>query len=269
MTSRGVIFRRSLRDARWAVLGWGIAVGLISMFVIFLYPTMTQFEGLAEMMESPIYKAFLGEAADAAAFLTPEGFFAVYVVIFTPIYIAIYMVLLGLGATAGEEERNTIDLLLSTPTPRWQLITEKALAVVVITVVLLLINLVFCVIGVMLTPEMPLSFGQMLVGTISMLPISLLFGAIALLLSTLLRSRYMAGTLTGLIIVIAYMVTTLSQIATEALGTIKYLSFFTYFRATKIMAEGIQWGDFLLLSAVTVVLFVLSVVAFERRDLAA
>lgn len=269
MTSRGVIFRRSLVDARWAILGWGIAIGLLSMFVIMLFPTMTQFEGLAELLESPIYKAFLGEGADAAAFLTPQGFFAVYVVLFTPIYIAIYMVLLGLGATAGEEDRHTIDLILSTPTPRWQLVVEKGLAALVITIALLVINMLFCLLGVAITPDMPLTFEEILRGTLSMLPISLVFVGIALLLATLLKSRYLAGALTGLILLVAYMLTTLSEVATEALGTVKYLSFFSYHRGVVIMMEGMQWGDFLLLCVVAIVLFVLAIGAFQRRDLAA
>ncbi len=267
LTSRGVIFWRSLRDARWIVLGWGIVIGLFTLFVILLFPTITQFEGMAQMLESPIYRAFLGDAADAAAFLTPPGFYAIYVVAFTPLYIAIYMVLLGIGATAGEEDRGTLDLLLTTPTPRWQLVTEKFLAIIVIVVLLLVINSAFAVLGIALTPEMTISFSQIAASTLAMVPISVLIAAIALFLATLLRSRFLAGALTGVLIVGSYLVTTLSTVATDALGTLKYLSFYTYHRSVTIMNEGIQWGDFLLLTAATIILFALAVFAFQRRDI--
>lgn len=269
MTSRGIIFRRTVYDARWAIFGWGVSIGLITLLVILLFPTITQFQGFAELLESPIYKALLGEAASAAAFLTPAGFFAIYVVTFVPIYIAVYMVLLGLGATATEEDRNTIDLLLTTPTPRWQLVLEKFIAIIAVAALLLVINLVFAIIGVMITPEMTLSVGQMVAGTVAMLPICLLMAAVALLLSTVLRSRFLAGALTGLFIIASYMVNTLSQVATEALGTVKYLSIFTYHRALPIMQDGIQWGDFALLSVITLMLLGLAVAAFQRRDILA
>lgn len=266
MTSRGVIFRRTLYDSRWAIIGWGGVIGLLTFFIMLIFPTMKQLGSFGELLESPIYKALLGEAADAAAFLTPPGFYAIYVVTFTPVYIAVYMVLMGLGATAGEEDRSTMDLLLSTPTPRWQLVTEKALAIVAITALLLLINLIFSILGVAVTPEMTLSVGRLIEGTLAMLPISLLMAALALALATVLRSRLLAGGLTGVIIIASYMLTTLSAVAPEALGTIKYLSFFTYHRALPVMMDGLRWGDFALLSVVTVLLFGAALAAFQRRD---
>lgn len=267
MTSRGVIFWRTLRDARWIVLGWGVAIGLMTLLIMIIFPTMTQFEALADLVNSPIYKALLGEAADGTAFFEPEGFYAGYVVIFTPIYIAVYMVLLGLGATAGEEDRNTMDLLLSTSTPRWQIVVEKFLAIIVIILLLLLINLLFSLVGRVVTPEMAIPVGRLIEGNLSMLPISLVMASFALLFGTLLRSRLLAGGLTGIIIVASYMLTTLSNVATEALGTLKYLSFFSYHRGMAIMFDGMQWGDFLILLVVSLILGGLAVVAFQRRDI--
>lgn len=269
LTSRGVIFRRALRDSRLGIVGWGIGIGLVSLFVIMLFPTMTEMSGFAELLNAPIYKAMLGEAADAAAFMTPPGFYAIYVVMFVPLYVAVYMVLLGLGVTAVEEDRSTLDLLLSTPTPRWQVVTEKFLAIIVIAALLLVINFVFSVVGVALTPGMDVSVGAMAAGSLAMLPITVVMAAMTLLLSTALRSRFLAGALTGGIIIASYMVTNLAQVASEALGTVKYLSIFTYHRALPIMTEGIRWGDFAVLTALTVIFFALALVAFQRRDLMA
>ncbi|MBL8133728.1 MAG: ABC transporter permease subunit [Anaerolineae bacterium] len=269
MTSVGVIFRRALRDARWGIIGWGIAVGSVTLFVVLLFPTMKAFGGFGELLESPIYKALLGEAADAAAFMTPAGFFGIYVVMFVPLYIAIYMVLLGLGVTALEEDRSTIDLLLSTPTPRWQLVVEKFLAIIVIAGLLLSINFVFGVFGVLITPEMDVPLGSVAAGSLAMLPILVVMAALALLLATTLRSRFLAGALAGVIIIGSYMLTNLAQVAADTLGTVKYLSIFTYHRAVPIMVDGIRWGDFAVLSVISLVMLGLAIIAFQRRDLLA
>ncbi len=267
MNNAGVIFKRALRDSRLGILGWGIGLGLINMLIILMYPTITVIEGFTEILESPFYKAFLGEAADAAAFVTPEGFIAVYALTFMPLYLAVYLVILGLGITAGEEGRGTIDLLLSTPISRWQLVAEKSAALVVIITLVLIIHQFGVLIGILVTPEMELSFGRLIEATIAMIPVMLVISAVALFFSTVMRSRMMAAGITGAIIIAAYLVTNLSTIATEALGTVKYLSFFTYFQAMKIMQNGIVWRDFVIMSVLAIVLFGLSLWAFQRRDL--
>ncbi len=268
MNNPGIIFKRTLWDSRMGIIGWGVGVGLITLLIVVLFPTITQIKGFAEMLESPIYKAFLGEAADAAAFLTPEGFLAVYVVAFTPLYLAIYLVMLGLNVTAGEEERGTIDLLMSTPIPRWQVIVEKFLAIVVITLLILAINFALGLAGLLITPDMTVSPIRLAEGSLAMLPVSVLMAALAMLLATVTRSRGLAGGLTGAVIIASYMITTLSEVATEALGPVKPLSFFTYHHSVQIMREGILWGDFLLLSTITVVMVGLALFFFQRRDLA-
>ena len=174
MNATGIIFRRTLRDSRGGILGWGIGIGLITVMVILLYPTLTQFEGFAQMLESPIYKAMLGEMADAAAFLSPEGFIAVYVLALAPLYLAVYLVILGLNVTAGEEERGTVDLLLSTPTPRWQVIVEKFAAMIVITVLIFAINYVMALAALALTPEMDVSPLRMAEGKNSPRPLGVM-----------------------------------------------------------------------------------------------
>ncbi|MCB9455734.1 MAG: ABC transporter permease subunit [Anaerolineaceae bacterium] len=268
MNNPGIIFKRTLWDSRMGIIGWGVGIGLITMLIVALFPTITEFEGFAQMMENPIYKALLGEAADAAAFLTPEGFIAIYVVAFTPLYLAIYLVMLGLNVTAGEEERGTIDLLMSTPTPRWQVIVEKFLAIVVTTLLILGINFALGLVGLLITPEMTVSPIRLAEGSLAMLPISALMAGLALLLGTVTRSRGAAGGIAGGIIIASYMITTLSEVATEALGPVKPFSFFTYHHSIQIMREGILWGDFVLLSVITAVLVGLGIFFFQQRDLA-
>ena len=50
--------------ATWS-MAWAPMMALITMLVMVLYPTIQQFEGIAELMENPIFSAMLGEAADA------------------------------------------------------------------------------------------------------------------------------------------------------------------------------------------------------------
>ena len=268
MNNTGVIFRRTLWDSRVGILSWGIGLGLLALMEVTLYPSISEaFSGLTELLDSPLYRAFLGENADAAAFATPGGFIAIYMLAFVPLYMAVYMVLLGLGIVGNEEERGSIDVLLGAPIPRWQVIVEKAAAVLVIVVAVLALNGLGAAIGVLLTPEMTLPLGRLVEGTIAMLPVVLVMAALALFFSTVLRSRNLAAGVTGAIIIASYFITNLAEVAQEALGTIKQASFFTYYSPLQIMQEGMIWSEFLVLLVIALALLGLSIYAFQRRDL--
>lgn len=268
--STGVIFKRMLWDSRIGILAWGIGLGLLALVEILMFPTISQaFTGIADLLNSPLYRAILGESADAAAFATPYGFIAMYMVTFVPLYLAVYAVILGLGVTANEEERGSIDILLGAPIPRWQIIVEKFAALVVILALILLLNGLGAWLGVLLTPDMQsLSAGRLFEGTLSMLPVTLFMAAAALCFSTILRSRNLAAGLTGALIIVSYFVNNLAVVAPEALSAVRRLSFFSYFAPVPIMRDGIVWADFALLSVLVAVLVGLAIVAFRRRDLA-
>ena len=269
MKNVGVIFKRMLWDSRIGILSWGIGLGLIAMAEITLYPSISEaFAGLTELLESPFYKAFLGENANAEAFTTPAGYISTYMLAFVPLYLAVYAVLLGLGVIANEEERGTIDVLLGTPIPRWQVLVEKFAAVLVILLLVLLLNGIGAVIGVVLTPELDVSLARVVEGSISMLPLTLVMAAMALFFSTVLHSRNLAAGITGAIIIASYFTSNLAEVAKEALGTIKQFSFYSYYSPLQTMQNGIVWNDFLILWVMVLALFGLSIFAFQRRDLA-
>lgn len=270
MKNAGVIFKRSLWDSRLGILAWGIGLAVTALVELLLFPSISKaFAGMTELLSSPLYRAFLGEAADAASFATPQGYIAMYMMAFVPLYLAVYAVILGLGITAGEEERGTIDILLGTPIPRWQVIVEKFAALVVIMTCILLLNSIGAMFGVLLTPELQtLPLTRLLEAAVAMLPITLLMAAFALFFSTVLRSRSLAAGLTGALIIGSYFVTNLSEVAREALSTVKQFSFYSYYSPMQTMQEGVIWPEFALLLALAVALVGLSLVAFQRRDLA-
>jgi len=270
MKNAGVIFKRTLWDSRIGILSWGIGLGILALGELTLFPSISEaFAGMTELLNSPFYKAFLGENADAAAFATPAGYISTYMLAFVPLYVAVYAVLLGLGVVANEEERGTLDVLLGTPIPRWQVIVEKAAAVLVILLAVLLLNGVGAMLGVLITPELAdISLARVIEGSFSMLPVTLVMAALALFFSTVFRSRNVAAGVTGAIIIASYFITNLSSIAQEALGTIKQFSFYSYYSPLQTMQNGIIWNEFLILCVIVLALFGLSIYAFQRRDIA-
>jgi len=261
----GIIFRRTLRDSRLGALGWGLMLASVGFMVIALFPSIDgMLSQFGELLETPIVKALVG---DMDQFATMEGFLGVKLFSMLPLILAVYAVLFALGMVAGEEARGTLDILLSTPAPRWQILVEKAAALVVALLIIGAMMLLGMLAGSLTIPDFPLMAGRLAAGVLNALPPTLLMAALALLLSTVLRSRGTAGGVTTAIAVGAYFLTTLTDMTSGVLNALKYLSFYQYYNGAEVLIEGIYWPGFIGLLAAAGVLFALAVVFFQRRDL--
>ena len=262
----GVVFRRVLYDSRRTILGWGIGMGIYALYVIIIYPTIQQFSDLAGLFENPVVKAFLGNL-DPAQFTSPGGVLGTYFFLFAPLVFAVLAVLYGLNITATEEDRGTLDLLLSTPLKRWQLILEKFAALVVVLAAILGFVLVGFLLGMLITPSLSLSVGALLLGVVNVFPVVLLMAVMTLLLSTVLRSRGTAAGIVAAVVVASYFIFTLSDMMQAPASNVRYGSFFTYYGGSTVLINGINWGYFLLLTGLTVILLGISLWTFQRRDI--
>ena len=266
MNNAGVIFKRALRDSRNTILGWGIGLAVYAIYVAVLYPFMQYFQELGQLLYYPLMKAFLGDL-DVAEFTSPGGVLGSYFFLFAPLLLAILAVVYGLGITAAEEDRGTLDVLLSLPVPRWRLIVEKFAALIVILALILVITLVGFLIGLAVTPSLTINVGDVLLAVLNILPVTLFMTTLTLLLATVLRSRGTVGGIVAAIVVASYFLDTLSALMEEPLSNMRYASIFHYYRGGTVLLEGVDWGGFLLLTVGTAVLLGLSLLAFQRRDL--
>ncbi|MFC1960624.1 ABC transporter permease subunit [Chloroflexota bacterium] len=265
MGVQGVMFRRALFDARKGIAGWGLALGGLGLMMMVMFP---QIEGMLEafgpLLESPMIKSMVG---DVAQFASLEGFLGIKLFSMMPLMLGVYVVLFALGMVAGEEEKGTLDVLLSTPTPRWRVIGEKFGALLVAVLVILLIFAVGLVAGLLTLPDATLTVGALLVAVLNMLPVTLFIAALTLLLSVVLRSRNTAGGVAAALLAASYFMTTLGDMVDGPLGKIKYLSFFQYYDGTNVLTTGVNWAGFVGLLIVAGLLVALSVYFFEQRDL--
>jgi ABC-2 type transport system permease protein len=265
MNNTGVIFKQALRDARRTIIGWGLGLATYVLFMVLIYPTMQNFQQLNDMLELPIFQAMVG--TEFVDITSPSGYLGMYLFLYTPLLLAVFAILYGLGITAAEEDHGTLDVLLAAPIPRWQLIVEKFAAAIVIVLLILLSMLAAFVIGLLLTPALQVDWGTLILALVNALPITLLMVALTLLLSTIFRSRGLVGGILTVLIVASYFMWTLADLVTEPMTNMRYFSLFNYYNGATVLAEGVDWGGFALLSVVTAAVVGLSLLTFQRRDL--
>src|SRR5690349_18178658 len=130
------IFLKTLRDYRIAILGWGIGMGLT---------IVSPMASVAALISTPAQRAALASLAaqfawnaDPVAAGTVGGYatFKIGVFIFL---VCVWPLLAATRTLRGEEDRGSLDVLLSAPRSRTRVAVEKIAA---IWVALLLIGLI-------------------------------------------------------------------------------------------------------------------------------
>ncbi len=259
------VFLKTLRDQRTPLLWWAVGMTALGLYMGVFYPSIAkpEFVNLLEMYPASI-KALLGEMASLA---TPEGYVDAYMFsMMVPLLFLIYGMILGSGAVAQEEERGTLDWLLSKPLKRWQIVAHKAVAIVVLTAGLGVATWLGMALG-SLAADMKLNLTRLAEATFSNVLLGLAFAALTLALSCLRGSRGFAAGIAGAVGVASYFINAYAPLV-EGLKPYRGWSLFYHAQGAKPLLNGLQWEHAAVMGGVALVLFVVSLFAFERRDVA-
>jgi len=260
------VFLKTLRDLRWPVFWAGLGLGVLGFYFIWLFPTFMGDLDLQAMLDSfpPALMALVG--GPLIDLSTPSGFLNMELFpLMLPLILGGFAITLGSGATAAEESRGTLDLVLSEPVQRWRVVTEKVLAMTLATSVVAAALFVGVQLGAALggvaVPAGNLA-GALVSGTL----LALAFGAMALAVGCWTGNRPLARGIVGAVFVVTYFINALAPLV-EVLDDIQAVSPFFYYLEANPIRNGIDWAHAGVLAAIAVVGFVVALVGFERRDL--
>ncbi len=187
------VFLKSLRDFRVPILGWGLGTGLLMYAVLSAVPSLiTTQKARDELVSLAGQFAWIAEPVHVD---TPGGY-ATWKYGFTILVIALWPILVGSRTLRGEEERGSLDVLLSLPRGRGRVALEKLAA---IWTALLLMGLLIALLafGAGSRVNAGFSFGDALLFGLNLALISAVFGGISLLLSQFTQERRTASGVTG------------------------------------------------------------------------
>jgi len=261
------VFSKSLRDRRRSLFWW---VGGIAAYVIFLdafWPFIQdQQEEIGELIDRfpPALLAVFGVDAagdlfSAAGYLNSRSFGWVVPMVFT-----IYAAALGARAIAGEEEDNTIDILLANPISRSRLVIEKFAAMAVVMTVLGGALLASLLAGDALF-GLGIPAARYLAGSFSAVLLGIVFGGIALVVGATLGSRGPAFGAVAAGSVAGFLLDSLARIVTE-LKPFQKVSPFYYYGSSELLVRGLNPVHALVLALIALLMLALAVLGFRKRD---
>ena len=249
--------------SRWgAVLGWGIGLGLYGVMYVAIYPQIG--EQMKAVADIPLYQAM---GIDMHSF---EGYMASSLVGIMPIILAIYVIMTSTATLAGEDDKGTLELIVTMPLKRWQIITMKATALVVVTFLILVIAGLCSAIALSWAKtsfEVDVTPTQFFIAILSGWPITLAFLMIGLFFSAYFPNQATASMAATVIFLVSYFGEILAGLV-ESLDAIQRFSLFYYFDSSaELFSKGVQARDVAVLLGVAAVFFILALLSFQRRDI--
>lgn len=261
----GNVFLKTLRDQKRSLFWWVIGVAALSIFTVLFYPSIAgdpAFDEMLERLPEALSRAMLGDVTDLTS---PEGYLNSQLFVFmVPLVLMIFTVGKGSGAIAGEEEKGTLELLLSYPLRRWRLVVDKFLAMVVATAVIATGIWFSLFVGAIMV-DMEIGAWRLAEATFSAALLSLVFGTFALALASATGKRNMSIGVTAGLATAAYLLNAMAPLA-ESLEPSRKFSPFYYYSSGDPLSNGLDPLHVLMMAALVAIFLTISAVTFERRD---
>ncbi len=264
MTS--AILGKTLRDRRRAVMGYGLGIAALAVWLGLLFPLMRESDDFIAFMDNLPSGMLSAFGIDSATFLSAAGFLTAYLYsLFAPLFILFFVISAAGAEIMGEERDGLMDMLLSLPVSRTRVFLEKAAGVglaalalvAVLTAALLVVNPIF---------DLALSMTGVLAAGLSLWLLGILFGSVTLVAGTFTGRGVVAGGAGGSLAFLAWFITGFSDLY-PPLQSINGVSPFTWYQEPNPLVVGVGAGHLWLALAAAALLTVAGFL-FHRRDIA-
>ena len=254
------------RRARYAPVAWGVPLGLLCVMIVAVFPSIASSPQLDQLIDS--YPEAFKEAfgVTEASFRTVEGYLAAEVFsLIAPLATAYFVIHLLARAICGSDQRGVLDVLLSAPLRRREVLAGWFVAAAAALAAILVVVAVLCQLGAVAF-GVDLGVDHTLAAVANLWPLSVFFGGLTLLLAGLSsRMHAVTGMATGALVGM-YFLEVLGKLS-DTVAKADGLSAFHYYGSA--IENGIDPVAFAGLTAAGLLLAAVGAVLFERRDVRA
>ena len=260
------IFVREFKANLKSLIIWSV---IISLLIIIGAAKFTAYFGNPDMLK--ILDSFppaMLEALSMRGFnlTTVTGFFGIMFVYFG-LMGAIAAAMWGSDMISKEERNKTVEFSLVLPVSRSRVVTAKALAALVDSVLLVLVTWGVSLLAVKQFNPDQAFYSFLALEMRALFMIELIFLAMGLLLGCAMKQYKWSASTAVSIILVTYFISIISAMQ-ENLNFLKWFTPFKYYDAVALFSSGHLDGTYLLISFAIVVVCVLAAyLSYNRRDL--
>lgn len=262
-----IVSVKQLRDNRRGYLSWAVVIAALAGLYASLWPVFGHNSGLASMVNS--FPQAMKDAFHMQDYSTAAGYFSSTVFgLLVPLLMAVFAIMAGTQAIAGDEQAGTLDLVLAHPVGRTRLALARLGAVVaaIIGAGVLLLALILAI-------RVPAKFSELspvdIAATCLQLTLfGICFAAIAFGIGAYTGRRAITLGAAAYLAVVSYLADSfLPQIS--VLKWTQNVTPFGWYLNGEPLRNGIQWGNCALLLGLGAVFAAIGIWQFDRRDLTA
>ena len=257
------IYLKSFRDYRVPILGWGLGLGALMAVVFAAIPTVFATPAAkAAVVSIGASYAWIAEAIK----IDTAGGYATWKYGITILVVVIWPLLAGTGMLRGEEDRGSMDVLLSLPRGRVRIALEKVAAMWTALLAMgLVIGLLTFAGAAKVSSD--LGLGAALAFGLNLALICAVFLSIALLISQFTQERRTASGVTAGILVVAIVVDMVHRVVPNTVWLSQFSPIY-YYNLSKplVPGYGANLGAMLVLLALSGLFAAAAVWLFARRD---
>lgn len=261
MAQVGALVLAHLSDRRRSLLAWGLPLGLMSAFIVAIFPSVE--DALSKAIAD--YPPALKEAFGIGGLTNVEQYLqAEMLSLIIPLalgYLAVRAVASGLS---GAAETGRLDVLLSAPVSRRRLVAAGFLATAVELFLVLVITGLLTGLGSALSGA-GLAVGPAVAGFANVWPLALVFAGLGVVATGFsLRTSVVTGSVAGALVAM-YVIDLIGRLDPSLSGA-RYVSVFKYYG--NAIEDGIEPLAFGGVTAAAALLAAFGAWLFDRRDLA-
>jgi ABC-2 type transport system permease protein len=187
--------------------------------------------------------------------------------VYGPLVIGAVAIAGACATTAGEEEDRILALVLAQPITRPRLIAAKAAAIAAVVVIIGIGAWAGMIFGVALGGG-GITLGHITAFALLLACFGFAAGALALALAAATGRRSLSVAVAAGIAILGWLLNGFAPLV-GAVSWLKYLSFFYYYGGHDPLTHGVDIADVAVLIGLTLLLVVVAIATFDRRDLRA
>lgn len=261
------VFAKSIWERRQSLVWWVLGIVALVGLTVAVYPSVAdqQFDELFQGMPEELASLFgVDQLADLN---TPEGYVNSQIYAnMGPILLLIFSIGFGAAAVAGEEDKNTMDLLLAQPITRTRIVIEKFASMAVLTFGLA--GVIYLLLLITNGPTgLDLAMDGLVAANVGVALLAIFFGTLTLMIGALTGKRALSLGVGAGVAVASFFIYGLAPLV-DALTWTQNLSPFGWFLDPKPLNNGFAVAETGLLLAGIAIFLLVAVWAFERRDVA-
>jgi ABC-2 type transport system permease protein len=263
------LFLKEIRKNAVSLMIWMIVITFLIVLTMSVYRTFMENQSKVAGMLSLIPKGALQfkGISNFTDLLSVLGFYSVNNIIYMMVLGSIFAIVLSSNILLKEEYDKTAEYLLTRPLTRGDIFLSKLAVIYIYVFVLNFVTAFAGFICMELVKKAPFSIRAFLILSLYTFLLNMLFGAIGLFLSTIIKRAKPITTFSIGLVLIFYFIYTLSKI-TEGASKLGYLSPFRFANVDAINpAYSIDYWHLSYFIGLTLLLTVLSYRIYSRKDI--